>query len=171
MAATIEIHEMTATQAGQRRDGDKIRFYSSDVTATGAASNPVVIPTVASDWSYTKQVRFYMGAQGPPNFVASLKVYSDGSLWTGGAEAALVQYNKGDIGTWQANIDTNISGVNIELATVSNTASMSPSASTYDDTKVTLYIGGILQLQLEVGSIASPGTLAQETITFQYDEQ
>ena len=171
MAATIEIHEMTATQTGLRRDGDKVRFYSADITATGSGGNPVVIPTVASDWSYTKQIRFYMGAQGPSNFVASLKVYSDGSLWSGGAEAALVQYDKGDISSWNANVDTNINGVNIETATAANTASMSPGDSTYDDTKVTMYFGGMLRLQLEVGNIASPGTLAQETITFQYDEQ
>lgn len=170
MAATIEIHEITATQTGAQRDGDKARFYSADVQATGALSNPVVIPTVGSDWSYTKQFRFYMGAQGPSNFVASLKVYSDGQLWGAGtASKARVQWDRLSRAAWQANVDTDINGSNIENATAANPASLCVLASTFNQTSI--YFGGIMRMQLEVGYQASPGTLSQETITFQYDEQ
>jgi hypothetical protein len=166
MAAIIEIHEMTATQTGLQRDGDKVRFYSADITATNSAGNPMVIPTVASDWSYTKQLRFYMGVTGPSNFVASLKVYCDGQLWgAANASQALVQYDRLSRASFVANIDTNISGVNIENATALDPASLCVLASTFNATN--LYFGAIFRMQLEVGNGASPGTLSQETITFQ----
>lgn len=170
MAATVEIHEMTATQTGLQRDGDKVRFYSSDTTATGALTNPVVIPTVASDWSYTKQLRFYMGTTGPSNYVASLRVYCDGQLWGAGtASKVRVQWDRLSRAAWSANVDTDINGTNIENATSANPATLCVPASTFNATDI--YFGGIFRMQLEVGYQASPGTLRQETITFQYDEQ
>ncbi len=170
MAATIEIHEITATQTGLQRDGDKVRFYSADLTATDSLGNPMIIPTVASDWSYTKQLRFYMGAVGPSNFVASIKVYSDGQLWGAvNASKTLIQYDRLSRATFVANVDTNISGVNIESATALDPASLCVAASTFNTTS--MYFGAIFRMQLEVGFQASPGTLSQETITFQYDEQ
>jgi len=170
MAATIEIHEMTATQAGFQRDGKTVRFYATETaTASQAATNPLVIPGAASDWSYTKQLRFYMGATGPSGFVASLKFYSDGTMWNTDASKVLVNYDKQNRTTWQANVDTDIGGANIRTVTSGAKASLCISASQFTSTST--YFGGMLRLQMEVGNDASPGTLGDKTVTFQYDEQ
>ena len=169
MAATVEIHEMEATQSGWQRDGKTVRFYATNATATQAATNPLVIPGAASDWSYTKQLRFYMGATGPSGYVASLKFYSDGTMWNNDASKVLVEYDKGDRSSWSANVDTSITGTNIINASVTNKASLCISASQF--TSISTYFGGMLRLQMEVGNDASPGTLGDKTITFQYDEQ
>ena len=171
MAATVEIHEMTASQTGYDRTSQQIRFYSSDSTATNALTNPITIPGAASDWSYTKQLRFYIGATGPSNFIASLKFYTN---WTGGwgadptASYVLVEYDKQGA-TWGANVDTAINGVNIETIDSGSPASMCPLTATYSAT--TTYHGALLRLQMEVGNEASPGTLGNQTVTFSYDEQ
>jgi hypothetical protein len=171
MAATIEIHEMTGTQSGYQRDGKTVRFYSSQTaTASQAVTNPLVIPSaVGSDFSYTKQLRFYMGATGPSGFVASLKFYSDGTMWNNEASFVLVEYDKANRTTWGANVDTAIAGTNIKGATSGAKASLCISASQFTSTST--YFGGMLRLQMEVGQEASPGTLGDKTITFQYDEQ
>ncbi len=170
MAATIEIHEMTATQAGFQRDTKTVRFYATETaTATQASTNPLVIPAAASDLSYSKQLRFYMGATGPSGFVASLKFYSDGTMWGNDASKVLVNYDKNSRTTWGANIDTDIGGVNIKLASTTNKASLCISASQFTSTST--YFGGMLRLQMQVGNDASPGTLGDKTVTFQYDEQ
>jgi len=169
MAATVEVHEMGATQSGWQRDSKTVRFYATNATATQAATNPLVIPGAASDWSYTKQLRFYMGATGPSGYVASLKFYSDGTMWNNEASKVMVTYDKANRSTWGANVDTDISGANIKGATSGAKASLCISASQFTSTST--YFGGMLRLQMEVGNDASPGTLGDKTITFQYDEQ
>lgn len=169
MAATVEIHEMSASQTGFDRTGQQIRFYSANVTATNALTNPITIPGAASDHSYTKQLRFYIGATGPSNYIASLKFYSDGTLW-GGATASrvLVEYDtQGQ--TWAANVDTAINGTDVKNATLAAPATLCVNTATFSGT--TTYHGALLRLQMEVGYQASPGTLGNETLTFQYDEQ
>lgn len=169
MAATVEIHEMTATQTGFDRTGQQVRFYSSDKTATNDTTNPITIPGAASDHSFTKQLRFYIGATGPSGFIASLEWYSDGNLWNNAASKVLVQYDRADRTTWGANVDTDISGTDIANATLVSAATMAVPASQF--TTTTTYHGGMLRLQMEVGAPASPGTLGNETITFTYNEQ
>lgn len=168
MAATVEIHEMTATQTGYDRTSQQVRFYSADSTATNALTNPITIPAAASDWSYSKQLRFYIGAGGPSNFIASLKFYSDSDMWNNAASKVVVYYDKEDM-TWGANVDTEISGTDVDGITSGAPATMCPITATYSST--TTYHGALLRLQMEVGNDASPGTLGNEVLTFSYDEQ
>jgi len=169
MAATVQIHEMTASQTGYDRTSQQIRFYSANSTATNALTNPITIPTTGSDWSYTKQLRFYIGATAPSNYIASLKFYSDGTLWGGPtASYVLVEYDKQGA-TWSANTDASIVGTSISGVTSGAPATMCPGTATYSGT--TTYHGALLRLQMEVGNEASPGTLGNETVTFSYDEQ
>ena len=110
-----------------------------------------------------------MGATGPSGFVARLKFYSNGVMWENDASKVLVRWDKQNRSTWQANVDTDEAGANIRLSGTGNKASMCISASQFTETSS--YFGGMLRLQMEVGSPASPGTLGDKTITFQYDEQ
>lgn len=171
MAAVVQIHSMTtASETGNDRTGDQVRFYSAlNVTATNSTSNPITIPTSGSDWSYTKQFRFYIAGTGPSNYISSLQFYSDGTLWGGPtASYVLVEYDKSASGTFP-NVDTAISGTSIANATLAAPATLTPGTATYSGT--TKYMGSILRLQLEVGNQASPGTLGNETVTFSYAEQ
>ena len=168
MAAIVQIHEMTASRSGEDRTGDQVRFYSTDTTATGSTSNPITIPTTGSDWSYTKQLRFYIGGTGPSNYIASLEFYTDGTSWGNDATKVLVEYDKSAT-TFNANVDTPINGVNIFTLTSGNSATLCELTATFSGTNK--YIGALLRLQMEVGYEASPGTLSNETITFSYSEQ
>lgn len=172
MAAVVQIHDMTTgSETGNDRTGQQVRFYSSlNVTATNSTSNPITIPGAASDWSYTRQFRFYIGGTGPSNFISSLQFYSDGTLWGGPtASYVLVEYDKaGGAGNFP-NVDTAIGGTSIAGVTSGAAATLCPLTATYSGTSK--YIGSILRLQLEVGNEASPGTLGNETITFSYAEQ
>ena len=169
MAATVQIREMTASLTVLDRTSQQVRFYSADNTATNALTNPITIPTSGSDWSYTKQLRFYIGGAGPSNFLSSPQFYSDGTLW-GGATASyvLVEYDKQGT-TFSANVDTEISGTDISTVTSGAAATIGDQSATWSGTSK--YFGSLLRLQMEVGNEASPGTLSNETITFTYNEQ
>lgn len=175
MAATIEIREVTSSVSGYDRTSDQVRFYSADTTATGALTNPITIPTVGSAWSYTKYLRFYMGATGPSNYVASLKVYYSGSGWIDDTTAmpvasrVLVEYDKS--ATYYQGQRTDASIMETYLPPSGSAATMAPTTATYGDNYTGSYFGTYLRLQMEVGNDASPGTLGDGTITFSYDEQ
>ena len=168
MAATVQIHEMTASRTGSDRTSQQIRFYSADNQATNALTNPITIPTTGSAWSYTKTVRFYKGGTGPSNYLSSPQFYSDGTLW-GGATASyvLVEYDK--TSTEFSAQSASIQGTDISTVTSGAPATLGISTATYSTTSA--YFGSLLRLQMEVGNEASPGTLGNETITFTYNEQ
>ena len=171
MAATVEIREMTASTTGYDRTSQQVRFYSADATATNALSDPITIPSTGSAWSFTKFLRFYLGGTPPSNFLASLKFYSDESLWGGTtASYVLVEYDKSatGIGAFPSAV-ASIIGTDINTPGVGDPATLGVLTATYSGT--TSYFGSILRLQMEVGNEASPGTLSNETLTFSYDEQ
>lgn len=171
MAAVVQIHDMTTgSQTGNDRTGQQVRFYSAkNVTATNSTSNPITIPGAASDWSYTRQFRFYIAGTGPSNYISSLQFYSDGTIWGGPtASYVLIEYDKAASGVW-GNQATAINGTTISGVTSGGPATLCTNTATYSGTSK--YIGSVLRLQLEVGNEASPGTLSNETITFSYSEQ
>lgn len=172
MAATVQIHDMTtASVTGNDRTGQQVRFYSAlNVTATNSTANPITIPGAASDWSFTRQFRFYIGGTGPSNFISSLQFYSDGTLWGGPtASYVLIEYDKFAPSGFTANTDSAIGGTSIAGVTSGAPATLCVNTATYSGTS--RYMGSLLRLQLEVGNEASPGTLSNETITFSYNEQ
>jgi hypothetical protein len=171
MAAVVQIHSMTtASVTGNDRTGDQVRFYSSlNVAATNSTSNPITIPGAASDWSFTRQFRFYIGGTGPSNYISSLQFYSDGTMWNSAASYVLVEYDKHAPGSFIANTDSEISGTDIVGVTSGAAATLCVLTATYSGTAK--YMGSLLRLQLEVGNQASPGTLGNKTITFSYNEQ
>jgi len=76
MAATIQIHEMSALDSGTDKTSGTVRFKDAD-NSTVDSSNPLVVPAADSIYSYTKKLRPYMEA--PPNTnISNLRWYSDG---------------------------------------------------------------------------------------------
>lgn len=168
MAAVIQIHEMSALNAGVDKTSGTVRFKDAD-NATVDANNPLVIGG-ATVYSYTKKLRAYMEA--PPNTqVSNLRWYSDGgSAW--GAEVALNVKNLGV--TWGDNYKTAMTGgANFFGYTASSPAPLdgdAADAGPFVPADDNTYIGDLIELQMSITSAATQGTLAAESCTLAYDE-
>ena len=164
MAATVEIHEMTAATTGVDRTGANgpVRFKSADETAQGT-TNRLAIPASGTTYSYTKQLRFYFST-APDTDIQDLEAYTDGSNDFGSGVG--VQYDTS--GSFATNVNTDIAGTDLFTATSSSTIDMD--ATNAGPHTGTGYKGDFLRLQMTVASTANPGTLTAETLTFSYTE-
>lgn len=167
MAATIQIHEMSALAAGTDKSAATVRFKAAD-NATVDTSDPIIVPDSGSAYSYTKTLRAYMEAP-PDTSVSNLRWYTDGanSFGTGVSVSA-----KNSGVTFNAHIITAMSG-GADLFSYTSGAPLDgdntdtgPFAPADDDS----YIGDIVEMQMVVASTASQGTLTAETLTLAYDE-
>lgn len=162
MAATVQIHEMSALSTGVDKTSSTVRFKSADEN-TVDTTNRLQIPAAATDYSYTKQLRFYFSV-GPSVDITNLRAYTDGA--NGFGTGVTVEYDLS--GTWSANVDTDITGTDLFTATSGSPADLD-AINTGPHTS-TGYKGDLLRMQMHVASTASPGTLTAETLTFAYDE-
>lgn len=162
MAADIEIHEMTATSTGTDKTSGTVRFKSADETTVDVA-NKIKIPTTGTEYSYTKQLRFYV-AVAPATNISNLNCYSDGT--SGFGTGVGVQYDVS--GSFATNVNTNISGTNFFLSNSGSPIDMD--GNNTGPFTGTGYKGDFLRLQLTVADTASPGLLSAESIVFTYDE-
>jgi len=76
MAATIQLHEMSALDAGGDKTSGIVRFKDAD-NAVVDLNNPLVIPAAGSIYSYSKKLRAYMEAP-PDTQIGNLRWYTDG---------------------------------------------------------------------------------------------
>lgn len=167
MAATIQIHEMSALTTGTDKTSGTVRFKNAD-NATVDTNDPLVVPTAGTIYSFAKKVRAYM--EDPPNTnVSNLRWYSDGATpasWSGVG----VQYKNLGV-TWAANATPTISGTDLFTKTSGDpidgdATDAGPFVPADDNT----YIGDLIALQMSVNSTASNGALPAETLTLAYDE-
>lgn len=167
MAATIQIHEMSALATGSDKTSSTVRFKAAD-NATVDAADPIVIPTSGETYSYTKKLRAYMEA--PPSVqVSNLRWYTDGANGFGTGVGVTVK-NLGV--TWGDNYNTAQSGGADLFGKTSESpldgdATDSGEFVPADDNS---YIGDLIELQMSVSSEATQGALSAETLTFAYDE-
>lgn len=161
MAATVQIHEMTATDSGVDKTSGTVRFKSADETATGT-TNRLVIPGAGTDYSYSKWLQFYVSV-APSVDLQNLRAYSDGA--NGFGTGIGVQYDTGT--QWAASTDANISGTDLFTKVATDNIDMDSGTTIHTGTG---YVGYPLRLQMTVASTASPGTLSAETLTCAYDE-
>ena len=167
MAATIQIHEMSALDSGVDKTSGTVRFKDAD-NATVDANDPLVIPESGSIYSYTKKLRAYMEAP-PDTQVDNLRWYTDGENGFGTGISVTAK----NIGTtWGANYKTQMSGGADLFGYTSGSpldgdaTDAGPFTPSDDDS----YIGDLIELQMAVASTANHGTLAPETLTLAYDE-
>jgi hypothetical protein len=161
----------------------RIRFKRAD-DATIDNNDPMVIPAAGTNYSRWKHVYLYCDT-GPSTQVNNIKFYSDGGGW------ANVTLNV-NTGSWPLNnsldresgyqvADTEDQAMNGGHDGVSGVASAFTYTSGSPLAGPTITeAGGIINavgemtdyliMQMEVTSSASPGDLADETLTFQYDE-
>lgn len=167
MAATIQIHEMSALATGADKTSGTVRFKDAD-NATVDANNPLVIPVSGSIYSYTKKLRPYMEAP-PDTNVSNLEWYTDGSNGFGTGISVTVK-NLGT--TWAANYKTQMAAGSDLFGYTSGSAldGDGTDAGPFVPADDNSHIGDLIELQMAVASTASPGTLTAETLTLSYDE-
>ncbi len=175
MAATVQIHEMSAITTGIDRTrtgappgtpGSNLIVFRANDSNEQNNANPIQVPVAGSNYSFTKQLRLNVTV-APVTQLENLRCYSDGSnnLGTG----LDIQYDKS--GTFQTQVDTNIAGTG--FFTSSSGAPIDMDAVNTGPFVGTGYIGDLLRLQMSVASTAQPGESAPTTgepITFAYDE-
>lgn len=163
----------------------RMRFKTAD-DATIDTNNPIPIPSSGTKYSYWKQIYLYCGT-APSTKVDNIRLWSDG----GGFGTGIV-VKAGD----EFPVKTNALNTGYEVATgtpgdtgtemVAAHAGLTGSTDMFsftDGAGLAVSIneaGSIIDaigetsnyvvLQMEVADTASPGDLADETLTFQYDE-
>lgn len=167
MAATIQLHEMSAADTGVDKTGGTLRFKDAD-NATVDSNNPLVIPAAGSIYSYTKKVRLYMEA--PPNTnISNIRWYTDGTN-SFGTGVTMTCKNLGV--TWGANYKTLMAGGS-DLFTKTSAAPLdgdATDAGPFVPADDNTYCGDLIELQMAIASTATQGTLTAETLTAAYDE-
>lgn len=162
MAATVQIHEMSALATGVDKTSGTVRFKTVDEN-TVDTNNRLQVPAAGTNYSYTKMLRFFF-LTAPSVDIQNLRAYSDGANTFGTGIG--VQYATS--GTWSANVNTNISGT--DLFTKNSSSFIDMDVTNTGPHTSSGYKGDLLRLQMTVASTAAPGTLAAETLTFAYDE-
>lgn len=166
MAATIQIHEMSALAAGVNKTDGTIRFKKADNT-TVDTSDPIPVPSAGSEYSYSKTVRPYMEAP-PDTEVGNLRWYTEGIGFGTG-----IAVNVRSLGvTWAANIVTEMTGGSDLFGYVEATPLDGDGVDVgpFDPADDESYIGDLIRMQMVVGATASSGTLAAKSLTMAYDE-
>lgn len=162
MAATVQIHEMTAAGAGTDKTSGTIRFKAADNT-TVDTNDRLQIPTGSPIFSYTKQARFYFSV-GPSVDIQNLRAYTDHSNDFGTGIG--VQYHVQ--GSFSANVNTDIAGT--DIFTKYSGATIDLGVTNTGPYTGTGYKGDFLRMQMSVANTATSGQLTPETLTFAYDE-
>jgi len=162
MAATVQIHEMTATDTGTDKTDGTVRFKSADNT-TVDTNNRLTVPESGTNYSYTKQLQLNVTV-APDTDLQDLEAYSDGS--NGFGTGIGVQYDVQS--SFQSQQNTDISGT--DLFTADSGSPIDMDANNTGPHTGTGYQGDILRLQMTVADTASQGSLSAETLTFSYTE-
>ena len=157
-----------------------IRFKVAD-DATIDTNDPIPIPGSGTGYSYWKQVYLYCDT-APSTQVDNIKFYTDGGGFGTGitlkaGDEFPVKNSTADTGYDVANaaeVMTNHTDITASTDAFTFTSGSPLSGPTISEAgNVINAIGettNYLVLQLEVADTASPGDLANETLTFQYDE-
>lgn len=171
MAATIQIHELTANaDTGVNKTSGTVRFKSVASTTSTAvdSNNPMVVPGVGTAYSFVKKLRPYM--EVPPNTnISNIRWYTDGVNELGTGLSVAVK----NIGTtFGSHYATQMSGGS-DLFDYTSAAPLDGDATDVgpfvpaDDNT---YIGDIIELQMAVSSTAVNGAWSVEVVTLSYDE-
>ena len=166
MAATVEIHEMSALEPGTDKTSGTVRFKDAD-NATVDSNNPLVVGG-ATVYSYTKKLRAYL-EDAPSVQVSNFRWYTDGA----GFGTASIGITVKDLGvTWGANYKTAMSGGSDLFGKTSGSPldGDATDAGPFVPADLDTYIGDLIELQMTVATTAGQGALTPETLTLAYDE-
>lgn len=164
MAATVKIYELTASRAGVDKTSGTVRF--KNVNSTIVDSNDrLQVPSSGTNYSFTKQLRLYV-ATAPSVDLQNLAAYSDYSNNFGTGIG--VQYDTAAT-MFKTPASADISGTDLFTSGPSTPIDLDDALASTEFLG-TGFKGEILRLQMSVASLANPGQLTAETLTFSYDE-
>jgi hypothetical protein len=166
MAATVSVQQCTG--AGPSLTSITNLRFNTDDTANPGTTNPLVKPAAGTNRSYWKTI--YLNADSSPSgTINNVKIYCDGSIgWTGctlymGVAQTYTQAT-GTAGT--TGDDSAVATVDISRYTSGAPKAITGTISNPSTGKISDYV--VMQTDLSTSAVA--GTLAAETITWQYDE-
>src|SRR3990167_6106530 len=166
MAATVSVKQSVG--AGPTDTTSTNLRFNTDDTINPGTVNPMVKPAAGVNRSYWKTV--YLNADTTPTgTINNVKIYSDGTIgWTGctlyGGSTGTYTQATGTPGT--TGTDSSVATANMANWTSAAKKSLTGTISNPSTGKITDYV----VMQVDVSTSAVAGTLAAETITFEYDE-
>ena len=173
MAATAAVEELNGAPTGTPATVTNVRFCTTD-DDDPVATYPIPIPDAAQNYSYWKSLRLKF--TGTYTQVTNVNIYSDGTgfgtgitVYIGDETGVTYEQATGTPGTTGDELVATHTGITAETDLFSFT---SGSQMTVDATTISGDPGYAKEvvLQMKVESTATAGTLAAETITWQYDE-
>lgn len=166
MAATVVVKQSIGT-APTNTTITNCRFNTDDTVNPGT-TNPLVKPAAGTNRSYWKTV--YLNADSSPSgTINNCKIYSDGTIgWTG---CTLYVGSTGSYSQATGTPGTSGDDSSVATADIAGFTSGAPKSLTGEiDNPSTGKITDYVVMQVDLSTSAVAGTLAQETLTFQYDE-
>lgn len=179
MAATVHVYAHTGvgpTNTNTDTLGPpNIRLKTNDNTTIDTV-DPIPIPAAGTKYSYWKTVTLWAETT-PTGTINNIKLYTDGSGFGTGittyvGDQTTSTYDQatgtpGDTGDEMvAGHDQITSKTNVFTYTSGSPKDVSGSITNPNTGRISDYV----VLQMDVGTTASPGDLANETFTFRYDE-
>lgn len=170
MASVVRLYEMTGTQntgvgTGVDKTSATIRFKSVNETSVDSENRLSVPSAGGTTYSFTKQVQFFVDT-APVVDITNLRIYSDGT--NNYASGLTLKY--GTAGTFGVNVNT-ADHVTADFFGLTNTNSVDMrGTSTHGTFTGTLFKGGFMRLQMNVGPGALSGSSSIEVLTGSFDE-
>ena len=175
MPATVQIRRLHgATPTSTDITSANTRLNAEDAASTGT-TNPVQIPAAGTKYSYWAVTQLNCTV-APSVSISNLKWYTDGASGLGTGVGLVANTANGYVQATGTAGDTGTQLTTGNYPTLAGTpvdafvyTSGSPLSVT-GSTSATGAFGDRVVMQLTVGTTASPGVTAAETITWRYDE-
>jgi hypothetical protein len=182
MPATIIINRWTGTSGSPTKTAITSANTVANATDThqataSSSTNPIRIPATGTNYSYWVATRL-SATTSPTGTIDNIRWYSDGAnnFGTGvtcrGQDASGYVQATGTVGTTGTLLGTaaysTLSGATADVFTFTSGSPKTIGGSVV--TPGTGDFGSFFIYQVEVGTTAQPGTKAQETFTWLYDE-
>lgn len=169
MVATVRLFEMIGTQqsgvgTGTDKTSTVIRFKGADNTVNDNNDRLSVPSAGGTSYSYTKQVQFFFDT-GPDVDITNMRMYSDGTK----SFASGIDLNFGTSGTFGNNVNT-ADNVTADFFSLTNSFSVDMRGTAHGTFTGTLFKGGFMKMQMNIGPGATQGTSAVEQLTGSWDE-
>lgn len=183
MAATVQVNRITGASPGTNTDITSIntRANAFDTHSTNDTTNPIVVPTAGTNYSYWVTTRLNVIIT-PAGTINNLRWFTDGANNFGtGITCKCAKASTGaDAGYRQA---TGTPGTGTQLTLLNHDGLDEAPADAFGFTAgspkllngsisnpSTGLFGDHVVYQTEIGPTAGPGPTTQETFTFQFDE-
>lgn len=180
MAATVQIRRWT----GSSGTPTKTDITSANTVANAqdahegtasGSSNPIKIPAAGTNYSFWVATRLFASV-APTGSITNIRWHTDGAnnFGTGVgcnvAEATAYTQATGTTGETGNVLNTSNYGASLKATASAFTYDVTTPLSIAGSVSGTGDFGSFVVYQLTVGTTASPGTTAQETFTWLYDE-